>query len=482
MDMSIQSNLVIIVSTVTFIVHALGVVNAAHAVMHVRSSQGTIAWAISLITFPWLAIPLYWILGRSQFHGYAEAVRLAYAQQDNLVRQAYNQIIEFKAAPPGELALLQPLAEAFTEIPFTSGNAAELLINGKQTYDAMLAAIASAKNYILLQSYIVNDDNAGNDFREALIARANQGVRICFLYDEIGSKKLSGSYIKSLRLNGIQVSAFHTTKGKGNRFQLNFRNHRKIIVVDGEKAFVGGLNIGDEYLGRDPRLSPWRDTHMMMRGPVVQCLQISFLKDWYWATGQIPEVSWQVNPDREINETAFAFPTGPADRLPACNLFFVNAINQARTRLWIASPYFVPDDSTLAALKLAAIRGIDVRIILPNRPDRLFVYLCSFSYYSELQAVGIKLYRYKSGFMHQKIILIDQKIAGVGTVNLDNRSFFLNFEVMGFVTDPNFVKSVEKMLQDDLDASYTVELSEYTKKPIWFKLAVRVSRLLAPVL
>ena len=480
--MLVDGGVLAIFSAATVVVHALGIVHAAHAVMNVRSSQGAIAWGISLVTFPWLAIPLYWILGRSKFHGYAEAMRLAFQQHDKVIREAYSEILEYKVALPEKLAPLQPLAEAFTGIPFTSGNAAELLINGQQTYEAMLSAIAQARNYILLQSYIVNDDQAGKEFKQALIAKAEQGIRIYLLYDEIGSNKLSRSYIKSLTRNGIQVSAFNTTKGRGNRFQLNFRNHRKILVVDGEIAFLGGLNIGDEYLGKNPHLSPWRDTHMMMQGPTVQCLQSSFLRDWYWATRTVLEVNWHIKANLEMNQTAFVLPTGPADRLAACNLFFVNAIDQAQTRLWIASPYFVPDESTLMTLKLAAIRGVDVRIILPNRPDHLFVYLCSFSYYTEMEAMGIKLYRYKDGFMHQKIMLIDRDMAAVGTVNLDNRSFFLNFEVMGFVADLRFVQSVEKMLEDDLAASVAVDLSEYGRKPLWFKLIVRISRLLAPLL
>ena len=480
--MLVDAGVLAFFSAATVVVHALGIVHAAHAVMNVRSSQGAIAWGISLVTFPWLAIPLYWILGRSKFHGYAEAMRIAFQQHDKVIREAYSEILEYKVALPEKLAPLQPLAEAFTGIPFTSGNAAELLINGQQTYEAMLSAIAQARNYILLQSYIVNDDQAGKEFKQALIAKAEQGIRIYLLYDEIGSNKLSRSYIKSLTRNGIQVSAFNTTKGRGNRFQLNFRNHRKILVVDGEIAFLGGLNIGDEYLGKNPHLSPWRDTHMMMQGPTVQCLQSSFLRDWYWATRTVLEVNWHIKANLEMNQTAFVLPTGPADRLAACNLFFVNAIDQAQTRLWIASPYFVPDESTLMTLKLAAIRGVDVRIILPNRPDHLFVYLCSFSYYTEMEAMGIKLYRYKDGFMHQKIMLIDRDMAAVGTVNLDNRSFFLNFEVMGFVADLRFVQSVEKMLEDDLAASVAVDLSEYGRKPLWFKLIVRISRLLAPLL
>ena len=212
--------------------------------------------------------------------------------------------------------------------------------------------------------------------------------------------------------------------------------------MDGEIAFVGGLNIGDEYLGKNPRLSPWRDTHMMLEGPSVKSLQNSFVRDWYWATRKLLEVNWQVKINQETNQTVFILPTGPADQLPACKLFFVELINQAQIHLWIASPYFVPDEATLSALKLAAMRGVDVRILLPNRPDHLFVYLCSFSYYTEMERIGIKLYRYKNGFMHQKIIVIDENIAGVGTVNLDNRSFSDSFTLITNSTDIRLFKSL----------------------------------------
>ncbi len=478
----ISNGLFVIYSILLAAVHALGVLNAAHAVMNVRTSQGAIAWGISLITFPWLAIPLYWVFGRNHFFGYQEAMRRAYLQHQGLIYEIYRELKDYQVTLPESLRSLDKLARTLTPIAFTSGNAVELLINGVQTYAAMLGAIAKAKNYILLQSYIINDDEMGNEFRQVLIDRAQQGVCIYLLYDEIGSNHISKSYVQSLRQQGIRVSAFHTNKGKGNRFQINFRNHRKILVVDGETAFIGGLNIGDEYLGKDPKLSPWRDTHLQVYGPGVQALQSSFLGDWYWATGDLPEVAWQVYPHSDTNATALMLPTGPADTLPGCQLFFIHAINLAQSRLWIASPYFVPDESVLTTLKLAVMRGVDVRIILPNHPDHLFVYLCSFAYYSELQSVGIKLYRYKQGFMHQKIILIDDAIAGVGTVNLDNRSFFLNFEVMGFIIHPPFIQSVETMLRDDLAASIAVNLEDYKRKPLWFRLVVKAARLLAPVL
>jgi cardiolipin synthase len=471
-----------LLSILVILAHGAGIASAAHAVMTVRSSRGAVAWSISLITFPWLAIPLYWVFGRNQFYGYAEALYSAYGEHQELAHQAYRELLEYKASLPEALTSLQELAERSAAIPFTSGNHIELLVNGEATFDAMLKAIESATDYILLQTYTLGDDRVGNDFRRALIEKAQQGVRICVLYDGIGTRKLSHMYLRSLQRSGIQVNVFRSTKGKWNRWQVNFRNHRKILIVDGAIAFVGGLNIADEYLGYKPPLSPWRDTHLKVAGAAVQCLQGSFLGDWYWATREIPDVCWDVKSSPGMDQTAFVLPTGPADRLPHCTLFFVNAINQAKERLWLASPYFVPDDSLLTALKLASIRGVDVRILLPDRPDHFWVYYCAFSYYKEMQTVGVKFYRYQPGFMHQKVMLIDDAIASVGTVNLDNRSFFLNFEASVFVTSQPFIHNVEQMLLKDLKECRLVDHSEGEEQPLWLRFTARIARLLSPVL
>ena len=481
-----------IYSLISLSVHALGVINAIHAVMKVESSRGAIAWAISLLTFPWAAIPLYWILGKSKFRGYTDAIHEAYVEHRGRVEDSYSSLMNFKEELSGQYAGLGKLAEIFESLPFTCNNDTRLLIDGEQTFGAMLGAIAAAKHYILLQSYIIHADDLGNRFKDALIAKANQGVRIYVLYDGLGSRSLSGSYIKALRDSGISVDSFRSSKGK-TRFQINFRNHRKILVVDGETAFMGGLNIGDEYMGRDPKFGHWRDTHVEFHGTAVKCLQGILLRDWYWASKDLPEVSWQVDNNPCYRQTALILATGPADRLEECMLFFLYLITHAQKRLWIASPYFVPDDAILSALKLAALRGVDVRIILPDKADHLSVYLCAFSFYAELQQVGIQLYRYRSGFMHQKVVLVDDAIAGAGTVNLDNRSFYLNFEVMSFVvnssdknsgeaSESDFIESVEQMLLKDLEDSRLVDYAKYKQKPFWFKLAARVARLLAPVL
>ena len=287
--MSVTINFLQVYSLVALLVHILGIINAAHAVMKVRSSRGAVAWTISLISLPWIAIPFYWIFGRSKFQGYSEAIRQVYLEDYQAERHAYNEILKYQAKLPEQLTNLNKLAGEFTGIPFTNNNGIELLIDGKQAFPKMLEAIANAQDYILLQSYIINDDELGNQFKDALIAKAKDGVKIKVLYDSLGSRKITRRYIKSLRQHNVSISSFRSTEGKGNRFQLKFRNHRKILVVDGQIGFVGGLNIGDEYLGKNPRFGYWRDTHLKIEGTIVKSLQETFLRDWYWATKEIPQ-------------------------------------------------------------------------------------------------------------------------------------------------------------------------------------------------
>lgn len=461
-------------------IEILGILNAIHAIMYARSSHGAIAWAISLVTFPYVTVPLYWMLGRDRFHGYVKTYRTVDIQYHHVIQLTlYDLARRFQAVLPEALVPLQKPAKALG-IPFTSSNTVTLLTDGEQTFKAILTAIQSATDYILIQYYIVRDDEIGTQIKDALIAKAQQDLPIYFIYDEIGSHDISDNYLSELDEAGIQVTSFHSTKGY--RFQLNFRNHRKIVVVDGKTAFIGGLNIGDEYLGKCPKYGHWRDTHTMIQGPAVQYIQLAFLKDWYWAVGTLPELTWTVTVVPENNATVLILPSGPADELSTCTLFFVNAFNLAKNRLWIASPYFVPDEALVTTLQLAALRGVDVRILMPDKADHRLVQLASYSYYDEMLCVGVKLYRYQDGFMHQKVVLIDDMMASVGTVNLDNRSFKLNFEMTAFVIDHYFVKAVEKMLLEDFTDSRPVNLSEIKDKPLWSQVKVRVSRLMSPLL
>ncbi len=457
-----------------------GVVLAVDAVMTVRTSQGSIAWIVSLLTMPYVAVPLYWVFGRTKYYGYIDARRTETKDMQPIVERVVAELTEFVVHLDDEQMNFRVMEE-LAAMPFTRHNDAQLLIDGEQTFSALFQAIESAETYVLAQFFIIKDDQLGLEFKALLMRKARLGVRVYLLYDEIGCIRLPGGYLKELKSAGVDVSPFNTTKGIRNRFQLNFRNHRKVVVVDGRCVFTGGLNIGDEYMGRSAEFGPWRDTHICVRGPAVQAAQFAFIEDWYWATHQIPELSW--SPQRSVSgdKNVLVIPSGPADALETCGLFFLHAIHSAKRRVWIASPYFVPDPKVVAALQIAALRGVDVRILLPERADHVLVWLSSYSYFNETEPYGVRLYRYQPGFLHQKVMLVDDDTAAVGTANLDNRSFRLNFEFTLLIVDQAFGRQVSEMLERDFANSRVVGQDELNAKPIWFKFAVRFARLMAPI-
>ena len=470
-----------IVAILVPLVELLGILAAVHAVMNARTSQGAIAWGISLLTFPWIALVLYAIFGRNKFKGYV----LLRNSRD----KAIQYVIDKCRVEASERGLIQknPLISEIAlsrlaDLPVTRFNKSHLLVNGEKTFRAIFEGIESAREYILVQFYIIKNDELGRALKTRLIQKARENVKVYFLYDEIGSYKLPGSYIQDLQNEGVIISAFHTTKGKANHFQLNFRNHRKIVIVDGKISYIGGHNVGDEYVSKHPKFGTWRDTHVMLEGPAVKLVQYCFIQDWYWATTRIPELSWEFQKAENGSEEALVVASGPADPLETCSLMFVHAIHSAKERIWIASPYFVPDEKILGALKLAVLKGVDVRILIPEKPDHRTVYLASLSYYEDTLPHGIKLYRYTAGFMHQKVFLVDSTCAAVGTANLDNRSFRLNFELTLLNYDLSFIKKIEDMLKDDFSRSRSVELTDYTQRSFFFKLVVRSARLFGPIL
>ena len=471
-----------ITAALVVLFHVLGFVSSIHSIMSTRTSQGAIAWAVTLNTFPYIAVPAYWVLGRSKFEGYVVARRQTDLGTEDVERDVLDSVASYRDVRD-ERTEAARAGEALAAMPILRGNDVELLIDGDATFDSIIAGIEAAKDYVLVQFYIVRDDGLGRRLKDALIARAKEGVRVFFLYDEIGSYSLPNGYKQDLLDAGAEIREFNTRKGSRNRFQLNFRNHRKIVVTDGHVAWIGGHNVGDEYLGKDPNFGHWRDTHVRIEGPAVLKAQISFAEDWYWASDGLPELNWVATPaSNGADSPVLIIPTGPADELESANLMFTHAINSARKRIWIASPYFVPDHSVMVAIQLAGLRGVDVRILIPDEPDHLAVYLAAYSYFDEASETGAKFYRYEDGFLHEKAMLIDDDVASVGTANFDNRSFRLNFEVTAVVVDAEFATKVERMFQDDFERSRLMEDGEYDAKPWYFRLGVRTARLLAPIL
>jgi cardiolipin synthase len=353
-------------------------------------------------------------------------------------------------------------------------------VDGDATFASILSGIDAATDYILFQFYIVHDDEIGREVKTHLMDKAREGVRVYFLYDEVGSHDLPRSYLDDLRTAGVEVSAFNTRQGRRNRFQINFRNHRKVVVVDGRVSWVGGHNVGDEYLGRDPEFGHWRDTHVRIEGPAALEVQFSFVEDWYWATGTIPELDW-VPTASEDNTTVLILPSGPADDLETAGLMYTHAINTAQERVWIASPYFIPDESVMAALHLAGLRGVDVRILIPDKADHLGVYLGAFTFVGPAAKTGARFYRYTEGFLHQKVMVVDDVAATIGTANFDNRSFRLNFEITAVIADSAFVEEVAAMLEADMENATPMPADALEQKPFWFRLAAKTAALTAPV-
>jgi len=455
-----------------FLLHLAGILAAMHALMNTRTPQGAFAWALGLSLLPYVTLVPYLYLGRSHFQGY---VTLHRAHRKRLSQ----------ASERGEHVSIPESCVRYSEMAqmvhgtFHSGQQLKLLIDGDMAFEAMFQAIARAERCILMQFFIFHDDALGQRMQRALLERAAAGVRIFVLFDGIGSHALPGRYVETLQQGGVAIYPF-ATRRRPNRFQLNFRNHRKILVIDGCVGFLGGLNVGDEYLGLKPPLAPWRDTHMQLAGPAVTDLQRSFAVDWHWVTGELPPMLPPAPAQGEALTLIAA--TGPADPQETCSLFFTVAINAARKRLWLTTPYFVPDQAVLSALRLAVMRGVDVRVMLPSRPDHFTVFLASTLHVHDALGAGIRIYRYQPGFMHQKVILIDDDTACVSSMNLDNRSFRLNFEIGALNVDHAFAADVERMLVEDFGNAVEITREEYRRSPYLRRLAMHVARLFDPVL
>jgi cardiolipin synthase len=459
--------------------YVLAVPSAARAILHTRTAQGSMAWVLFLLLLPLVAVPLYWVFGRTKFYGYVNR-RQQVTDRARKQLAAIKELDDFLQQPPGEQRGLHALAGRLGAGGFVRGNSLKLLVDGEATFEAMLERIAGAERFVLIQFYIFRDDGIGRRFHAALVERARAGVTVCFLYDEVGST-LTSAFLSELSAAGVRCHQFNPGR-KGSRFQINFRNHRKIVVVDGRTTFIGGLNVGDDYLGRYPKIGRWRDTHLRIDGPGAAQAQIAFFKDWYWATDQLPKAGFEIAACDQGDARVLVWHTGPADPQPECLMFWLELINGAERRLWIANPYFVPPDAIAQALRLAVLRGVDVRLLVPAHNDSRMVAWASCVHLSEMAGCGAKVLRWTDGFMHQKVCLVDDDLAMIGTANLDNRSIFINFEVTALSDDPGLVRELGAMLERDFQASRPVEAREFREAGYWTRLACRTANLFAPML
>lgn len=458
--------------------YAIGLIFAAMAVLRSRTPQGATAWVMALLSFPMISVPLYLLFGRNKFEGYNTKRKIL----DSHIEQEYESLIlenQDYFTHSEEMQILSNLVTVQGLAGFTKRNKIDLLINGDETYPEMLRAIEEAENYIVFQFYILCVDQTGRMFFNLLKKKALEGVRVTIMSDAVGAR-LPRKYLRELEKAGIKIGTFNESSIKG-KFQINFRNHRKILIVDGKVAFLGGINIGNDYLGLNRRIGEWRDTHVKIQGPAVIAAQLASAKDWYFIHNKRIDVDWKIYPSQE-NSAILVLSTGPADATNNCLLSFISLINSATKRLWIANPYFVPPESLMDAIILARIRGVDVRIIIPGKTDALMVALASRVYQSKLVKHGIKLYRYDKGFLHQKTMVIDEEHAVVGSVNFDCRSMFINFEVSAISNDRKFVQDCTKMFERDFLDSKELGDEDIAKNTLGERIVCRGANLLAPIL
>jgi cardiolipin synthase len=465
-----------------------------------EEATSAVAWCLAILFLPLLGALLFCLFGyqhvrqplarKRQHRERYQAQRQSARQENENSLSALLVATQQESAAMAWQEALARLALRFDGWPLTTGNQVALYADGASAYQAMQQAIAQARHHVHLETFILQPDAAGQEFLSLLTQKARAGVEVRLLYDAMGSLRLRPRHVQALRDAGGKVSAFLPVNPLRRRFQVNLRNHRKILVVDGCVGFVGGLNIGEEYLGRVPRFGFWRDAHVRLEGPAVHQLQGVFAEDWNFATGEYLD-----NADNRPARMPY-FPdcppagdvpvqivhSGPDQDLKTIREIYLAAILRARQRVWIASPYFVPDAGLRDALRLAAYLGIDVRFLGLFQPDKWIPYYAARYYWEEMLAAGVQIYQYTRGMMHAKVLIVDDCWASVGTANMDNRSLHLNFEVNSLFYSPRIAAALEAAFRRDLADSIRLRPTVYRQRPVASKLLENTCRLLSPIL
>ncbi|MTV81400.1 cardiolipin synthase [Secundilactobacillus folii] len=366
-------------------------------------------------------------------------------------------------------------------------NRVKILADGQQLFHEMIEDMERAQSSIHVEFYTFYDDQIGNQIRNLLVRKARSGVEVRVIYDPFGSLGTYRSFFKPLLQAGGYAEPF-LARSAFTDFRLNFRDHRKIVVVDGKIGYVGGFNIGDQYLGRHKKFGYWRDTHLRITGSAVFGLQGRFILDWNAtaSNGLLPSdhIEQRYFPlTRVKGDTNMQIvSSGPDSEMQQIKMGYIRLIQTAKRRVWIQSPYLIPDDSVMDALRIAAMAGVDVRIMIPHMPDHPFVYRATQYYAHELAKVGVKIYYYERGFMHSKTMVVDDRLSSVGSANLDYRSFKLNFEVNAFIYDEKITTQLAKLFEEDQRLSRLITAKMFDEQSLYLRFKQSFCRLLSPIL
>jgi len=452
-----------------------------------KDVSATWAWLMVLFFIPVLGFILYLILGRKlSRHTFTWDTKSRLGVEKAV--QSQLEVLE-KDQLPYKQDVLKQYKELYylhlkhNDAIYSQNNKVDLYTDGAEKFNALIRDLEQAKHHIHLLYYIVRHDHLGTKIANVLIKKAKEGVEVRFLYDDMGSRSLSRSYIRRLERANIQVGAFFPPKIPKINFKINYRNHRKLAIIDGHTGYVGGFNIGDEYLGKSDKFGYWRDTHIRIQGDAVQTMQTRFILDWNQASRNHIDYDEMYFLGGELGDVGIQIvSSGPDQQWEQIKYGYIKMILAAKEYVYIQTPYFIPDDSLMDALRIAALSGVKIKIMIPNKPDHMFVYWATLSNVGELLQEGAEIYLYQNGFLHAKTIVVDGKVSSVGTANIDVRSFRLNFEVNAFLYDVDIANQLVEAFQQDIKLSTQMTRSLYERRSVGVRFKESVSRLLSPIL
>lgn len=453
-----------------------------------QTTTSSWAWILVLFLVPYLGFILYLMFGRpiyrEKIFPFSAEEKIAYQQKLLKRKEPYDISKEEKI-----IYKYKNLIELNYETDksfLSKNNRIKIITDGHEKFRMLFEDIENAKRYIHIQYYILKKDGIGKQLFSLLEKKLKEGVQVYILYDDIGSRQLSISSLRNLTNNNAKIKSFFKSKFPIINFRMNYRNHRKLVVIDGKIGYTGGFNVGDEYLGLDRKFGYWRDTHLRIEGEAVGSLEYRFIDDWNsQSTKKAEELSLKTDyiPKPVDNYLPIQMvASGPDSKLEQIKYGYLHMINRAKKYIYIQSPYFIPDPSVMDALKMAILSGIDVRIMVPNKPDHMFVYWATYSYIGELASFGAKTYIYDNGFIHTKMIIIDDEVTSLGSANFDYRSFKLNFELNAFLYDEETTKRFKEIFHKDIEVSTLVSYSRYQQRSTLIKIKEAFARLISPIL
>ena len=468
-----------------FLITAIPV--ALMIILEKRSPFKTAAWILVLILIPIFGMIFYLVFGqeyrkRKMFsrRGIKSLKTMRRLSAEQLKNIEQNRLISL-AGLQHQAPLIRLLLNNSDSL-LTTGNKLHLLVDGQQTFDKIIEAIEKARHHIHMEYYIFADDKIGNKLKDILIKKRQEGVEVRIIVDDVGSWGLTRKFFRELQANGIEIYPFMEVRFPRFTSRVNYRNHRKIIVIDGKTGFIGGINIADRYIEGMKGLGHWRDTHLHIGGDAATTLQVIFAADWYFITKQnlygyryFPPLSDAPGVPVQVSAS------GPDYSWKSIEQGFFAAITTARKRIHIVTPYLMPPPELKMALKTAALSQVDVRIIIPEKSDASLSKWCSFSYVEELLEAGVRIYFYQKGFIHSKYLLVDDSISSVGTSNFDFRSFETNFEANAFIYQKEFTSELEEHFLSDLQQSREVKYREWRKRPLIDKIRESLAHIISPM-